>query len=45
MEKRKYYEKFSIEVIAFERMDVLTFSTGNDLKPEGDYDDGNDWEE
>ncbi len=45
MEKRKYYEKFSIEVIAFERMDVLTVSVSNNMKPEGDYDDGKDWNE
>lgn len=45
MEERKYYEKFSIDIIVFERMDVLTFSGGKDMKPEGDYDDDSGWNE
>ncbi|MBQ7912144.1 MAG: hypothetical protein IJ308_00155 [Clostridia bacterium] len=45
MEERKYYEKFSIDVIVFERMDVLTVSGGENMQPSGDYDDGSGWNE
>ncbi len=43
MKQKNDYEQVAIAVIAFSSECILTFST--DMKPEGDYDDGNDWNE
>lgn len=43
MKQKKYYDELSIEILLFGSMDVLTFSGENDMKPEGDYDDGTGW--
>lgn len=43
MKQKKYYDELSIEVLLFGSMDVLTFSGGNDMNPEGDYDDETNW--
>ena len=45
MKQKQYYGEISIEILLFGSMDVLTFSGGNDMKPEGDYDDEMDWME
>lgn len=45
MKQKKYYDELSIEILLFGSMDVLTFSGGNDMKPEGDYDDNGGWSE
>lgn len=43
MKQKEYYEQPTVEVISFSSVCILTFST--DMKPEGDYDDGKDWNE
>ena len=45
MKQKNYYDDLFIEILHFERMDVLTVSGGNNMNPEGDYDDGNGWNE
>ena len=43
MKQRKYYEQPTVDLISLGLECILTLST--DLKPEGDYDDGNGWNE
>ena len=43
MKQKNYYEEPTMHVIALAVECILTLST--DLKPEGDYDDGNGWNE
>lgn len=45
MKQKTCYDELFMEVFRLETMDILTVSGGETLKPEGDYDDGNDWNE
>ncbi|MBQ7368153.1 MAG: hypothetical protein IJW60_00395 [Clostridia bacterium] len=45
MKQKNYYDELFIKVLLFERMDVLTVSAGENMTPEGDYDDDNGWNE
>lgn len=39
MKPKKYYESPSLEILAFYEVDVLTVSEGENLTPDGEYDD------
>ena len=45
MKQKKYYDEIYIQVILLENPDVITASNGENMKPEGDYDDGTGWME
>jgi hypothetical protein len=45
MKQKNCYDELFVEILCFERIDILTVSGGNNLTPEGDYDDDNGWNE